>query len=415
MMIQPMDFPIAEPYTRVHATIQSLLLNHGGFTPLELLIECDAVSYSDYEAWRCGMRGTLVDCVAGGEASVKDLVDTAAAWADRLDLDHRDIEYFGWEELQGSHLIAANHVEINRLLCTEYFPKRDRNQLDLFFDSAENSAFNTLLDALVGRDSEQARAAYQSLSSVNPSHRGLVDASYVLSALEAEPVSVPAAALHTLELLENIWLPASERLLGSRARDVLAPVWRQIAHALRAVPFDPENPEKHSSHAYGQCLDWESVRRVVRATDDYQTQPELLVRLAQAERRLGYRNVALEIWFQLCWNTGKLMCTQLESTAFPDHLLKQYWRDATREDLEPELTIEFFPAWVLLRERGIALALPTQTDSRVSITVFELMRSLLLEPRGDALIEKRGKLQRTHPGLFAQYLLQVDVDSPTSR
>ena len=50
-----MDSPIVEPSTRVHAAIQSLLLNHGSYTPLELLIELDAVSYADYEAWRLGL------------------------------------------------------------------------------------------------------------------------------------------------------------------------------------------------------------------------------------------------------------------------------------------------------------------------------------------------------------------------
>ncbi|MFB3105397.1 MAG: hypothetical protein ACE1ZA_10770, partial [Pseudomonadales bacterium] len=142
-----MDSPIVEPSTRVHAAIQSLLLNHGSYTPLELLIELDAVSYADYEAWRLGLRSTLTECVAGGDASTQHLVDTAAAWAERLGLESRDIEYYGWEGREGTRLVATGHAGINRLLCTEYAPKQDRTQLDLFFDSAENAAVNTLLDA----------------------------------------------------------------------------------------------------------------------------------------------------------------------------------------------------------------------------------------------------------------------------
>ncbi|MCZ6618438.1 MAG: hypothetical protein O7E57_09920 [Gammaproteobacteria bacterium] len=410
-----MGSSIVEPSTRVHAAMQSLLLEHGSFTLLELLIDLDAVSYSCYEAWRRGSQGTLTDCVTGGESSANLLVDVAAAWADRLDLERRDVEYFGWEEHEGIHLIAADDAELNRLLCTEYVPKQDRAQLDLFFDGAENVAVNALLDALAGRDSTRAQVALDNLSSLNPSHRCLADASTVIVALEAAPIAAPATAHHALELMENIWLPASERLLGPRARDVLAPVWRQIGGVLAAAPFEPEHPRRHPSYAYGRCLDWENVRRVIRATDDYRAQPVLLVRLAEAERRLGHRNVALEIWFQLCWNAGELMCAQLESTTFPDHLLRRYWQDAGREDMEPELTIEFFPTWVLLRERGIALALPTQADRRISVTVFELVRSLLLNPEDHALIEQRGQLQRAHAGLFAQYLLQIDVDSPATR
>lgn len=406
-----MGTPIVEPSTRVHAAIHNLLLNHGGFTSLELLIDLDAVRYIDYEAWHRGLHGTLTDCIAGGEARAKHLVDTAAAWADRLDLERRDIEYFGWEEHEGTRLIAANQVETNRLLCSEFVPKRDRTQLDLFFDGAENAAVNALLDALAGRDCEPAQVALDSLSALNPSHHCLPDASCVVAALQAAPISAPDDALHILERLQNLWLPASVRLLGARARDALAPIWRQVGRALDAVPFDPEHPQRHPSHAYGQCLDWPGVRRVIRATDDYQSQPTLLLRLAEAERRLGQRNIALEIWFQLCWDAGELMRTQLESRAFPDYLLAQYWRDAGLEDLESELTIEFFPAWVLLREQGIALALPEQRDARISATVFELMRSLLRNPEDHSLIEKRGQLQAAHAGLFAQYLLQVDVHS----
>ena len=409
-----MDSPIVEPSTRVHAAIQSLLLKHGSFTPLELLIELDAVSYGDYESWRRGLRGTLIECVTGGEVGAQHLVDAAAVWAERLGLERGDIEYFGWEGHEGIRLVAANQAGINRLLCSEYTPKRNRTQLDLFFDSAENAAVNTLLDALAGRDSKRAQAALDSLSILNPNHRHLTDASCLVAALQAAPVLELDDAHRTLVLLENIWVPASSRLLGARARDLLAPIWQQIGGVLAAVSFDPEHPQRHPSYAYGRCLDWESVRRVVRTTDDYQSQPVLLLRLAEAERRLGHRTVALEIWFQLCWNAGELMRAQIESTTFCDHLVARYWRDAGREDIQSELTIEFFPAWVLLCERGIARAVPRQTESLVAVTVFELMRSLLLNPEDHELIEARRRLRQAHVGLFAQYLLQVDVESPTT-
>ena len=332
-------------------------------------------------------------------------------WAERLNLERRDVEYFGWGQHEGNRLIAANETELKRLLCTEYAPKQDRAQLDLFFDSTENTAFNEMLDALAGRDPERAKAALDHLAILNPSHRYLVDASYVIAALQTLPVSTPATALRTLDMLEKTWLPASVRLLGIRTRDALAPVWRQIGRALEGVPFDSRHPQRHPSHAYGQCLDWESVRRVVRATEDYRNQPALLMRLAEAEHRLGRRNVALEIWFQLCWSSDELMRTQLDSTVFPDHLLARYWRDARREDLEPELTIEFFPAWVLLCERGLALALPTPSDGGTSQAAFELARSLLRDPENHTLIEQRGQLKKAHAGLFAHYLRQVDVRS----
>ena len=199
-----MDSPIVEPSTRVHAAIQSLLLEHGSFTPLELLIELDAVSYGDYESWRRGLRGTLAECVAGGEVGAQHLVDAAAVWAERLGLERGDIEYFGWEGHEGIRLVAANQAGINRLLCSEYTPKRNRTQLDLFFDSAENAAVNTLLDALAGRDSKRAQAALDGLSILNPNHRHLTDASCLVGALQAAPVLELDDAHRTLVLLENI-------------------------------------------------------------------------------------------------------------------------------------------------------------------------------------------------------------------
>ena len=53
----------------------------------------------------------------------------------------------------------------------------------------------------------------------------------------------------------------------------------------------------------------------------------------------------------------------IEAADFPDWALRSAWRVALEQDFEPEMTAEWFPAWMLLEEPGLAAALaPCRTD-----------------------------------------------------
>ena len=71
------------------------------------------------------------------------------------------------------------------------------------------------------------------------------------------------------------------------------------------------------------------------------------------------------------------------------------------------MTREWFPAWVLLEEPGLAAALaPRRTDDDPS-RAFDATMSLLAHPSLDGhAIELRRSLQASHPGLLERFLAE---------
>ena len=95
----------------------------------------------------------------------------------------------------------------------------------------------------------------------------------------------------------------------------------------------------------------------------------------------------------------------IEAADFPDWALRTAWRVTLEKDFEPEMTREWFPAWVLLEEPGLAAALaPRRTDddpSRASDATMSLLAHPSLDGHG---IELRRSLQAIHPGLLERFL-----------
>ena len=86
------------------------------------------------------------------------------------------------------------------------------------------------------------------------------------------------------------------------------------------------------------------------------------------------------------------------------------WRLARDADeLDRDLAPEWFPAWMLIREAGLARALPALPEENEPARAFNLLRELrTAEGTGDPPTELRGALQAVHPGLFASYMATVE-------
>ena len=161
-------------------------------------------------------------------------------------------------------------------------------------------------------------------------------------------------------------------------------MWRDVGRALDPVRFDPRHPERHSSRAYREGLDWERLRRSVLAVPGYEREPVLLARLAEAEWRLRNRTKAIESWFALRRLAPEEFERMIEARGFPDWALRSAWRVALEQEPESEMTPSWFPAWMLLSHPG--------SDERS--------------------IELRRTLQAIHPGLLARYLEKRIRTSP---
>ena len=390
---------------QVQAAVQQLVMEHGEYAPLELLLATNRLGYDDYRAWREGRLETLDAVLADGKREICAWLEGAQSWADVLGLAAEPAVHLGWEENAAAVLVASADPRLNALLSARFRHTREHDQLDLFIDSAQTAAVNALLDALIARDADQARQAFERLVRIDRDHGQRFHAAKLISALEAPVPEGSAQGLELLERMEREWVPAASILLGARRRDFLAPLWRDIARALDPARFDPSRPERHATRAYREGLDWEHLRQSVLAVPGYATEPVLLARLAEAHWRLHDRANAIESWFALCRLAPEVFERVIEAADFPDWALRTAWRVALEQDFEPEMTPVWFPAWMLLEESGLAGVLaPRHTDDAPS-RAFDMVIALLAHPDLDERgIELRRSLQAIHPGLLGRFL-----------
>ena len=387
------------------AAVQQFLMEHGEYVPLELLLATNRLAYEDYRAWREGRLETLDAVLADGHRESCAWLEAAQSWACALALTAEAAVHHGWAENAGTGLVASIDPRLNALLSTRFRHIREHDQLDLFLDSAQTAGVNALVDALTARNVSEARGALERLVRINRDHGQRFHAEKLISALEAPAPDGPEQGVDRLERMEREWVPAASALLGARRRDLLAPLWRDIARALDPAPFDPDNPECHASRAYREGLDWERMRRSVLATPGYENEPVLLARLAEAHWRLRERVRAIETWFALCRLAPEVFEEMIESSDFPDWSLQHAWRAAQEQTLEHEVTPTWFPAWMLLQEPGLAGVYASRHADDEPSRAFDLVLALLSRPNVDERgIELRRSLKDIHPDLLERYL-----------
>ena len=397
----------------IHAAVQQLVMEHGEYSPLELLLATNRLGYEGYRAWREGHLANLDPVLVDGPRETRTWLEAARSWAETLGLGGERVLHHGWEKNVGAILTASADPQLEAALSIRFRRIDGHDQLDLFVDSAQTAAVNALLDALASRDAGTADRALERLVAIDRDHGQRFHAVALIEALEAAAPEGPEQGLERLRRMEREWVPAAEALLGNRRRDFLAPLWRDIGRALEPVRFDPRHPDHHASRAWLEGLDWERLRRSVLAVPEWEREPVLLARLAEAEWRLRDRTKAVESWFALCRLAPEEFERSIEAPGFPDWALRSAWREALDRDLEPEMTPAWFPAWMLIEEPGLASVLgPRRADddpSRAFDVVMELLAHPGLDERG---IELRRALQSIHPGFLERYLAKRARPSP---
>src|SRR5690606_9232533 len=150
------------PPRAVQAAMDELLITHGAYIPVELLIALGRLSYADYDDWRCGERPSLQSALAGNPRRVLELLESAAQWAVRLGLHPEPCEYFGWGANAGTRLtfLDDEHGASEALLATHYVRRKaeaaEGDQFDLFLDGGSTAALADLRAALRGREDRKS-------------------------------------------------------------------------------------------------------------------------------------------------------------------------------------------------------------------------------------------------------------------
>ncbi|MDJ0893154.1 MAG: hypothetical protein QNK18_18415 [Gammaproteobacteria bacterium] len=394
---------------RIQAAVDRLVMEQGSYAPLELCLYMGRLPYARYEAWRSGELDVLEDGLAGNVERGLEELQTAADWAAHLGLVARQEEYRGWGVNAGRVLRFSRSPDGDRLYRTQYLRDTEQEpQMDLFLDSGATPLLKTLTDALVAHRRTAAESCLHDLLGRYPEHRLRPAAEQLCDALaHLESRATLPDPLVELSFLEGRLAPMAAELLGSRrARDFLAPFWKRLARLLEGWPFDPRQDHAHASWAYAKCLDWQAVHDTVTVSDGALGQPILLGRLAEACWRLDRRIDAITHWCRLSWTAPDYASVLFNAPEFPDSALKGAWERFQDLELEPEPV--WFPAWLLLKEKGLARALPPDlaSDTSAPERSVRILRQLVADSSiaHEEQMTLRRALQAEHPGMLQLFL-----------
>lgn len=392
---------MSEPITdrELAATVDRLLLEQGRVDPFELLIALDLLAYADYDAWRMGARGEIQTALALPAAEVVELLERAGGYARGQGLEAIALGHQGWGGLDQALTIGA-HPGLARELTRGFEPPAERHQLDLFQDSGALLAEEETRCALAERRLDAARDAFGRLLQLAPPGRDLSGFLRLIQAAEA--LGTPAAGARPAQRLAELESAESlaRRLLGRHARDFMSPLWSVFAESLAGRPFEPREPRLHAAAAWARADRWPSVRESVEAAPNWRDHAALVLLHSEACRRTRDPAAALADWMWLCWEHPDAAERALAAGAQGDRRLAAHW--GAFADLDPELPVEDFPAWLLLQDPGLAILVPSDrapADERG--TAYRLLHRLI---GGDDQIEIRRALSDANPDLFRLYL-----------
>lgn len=344
--------------------VDTQLMEQGSFSPIELLFDSGRLGAQDYESWRRGEVGSLDELLMGNPEKIRAQLQQAASYARSIGLTEQPQEFYAWQASgpsQGERLLTISaDRELQRLIGSRYAPAQSAPQLDLFFDNPVVALTNGIVRALSARNASQAQRQLDRLYAQAPNHADLGAFDLLLAALG----HLGRADLDSRQELDFLLQvnPAARRLLGSQARDLLGPLWRQLAQALHGHTYSAAQPELHASFAFLQAQDWAGVSETVLGEPRWWRHAPLCQRLAQSAFHRQRRLEALTAWFQLCWHDPQGAACALEGQRHIDASLTRAWQLFADSEEESSGTATLsavdFPAWMLLHEPALAQQLP---------------------------------------------------------
>jgi hypothetical protein len=405
----------------LQAQVDAQLLEQGAFTVLEFLINSGRLIHRDYEGWRRREIVCLDDVLMGSREKIRTQIELAAGYARSIGLVEQLQTFYAWgsDAAGGSDRALQISVDpqLRRLIAGRYVPAQNAPQLDLFFDNPVVALANGIVRALSARNMSEAQRQLDLLYAQAPNHADLAAFDRLLAALGHldRPIDDPQRELDFLLQIT----PAAKRLLGWQARDLLAPLWRQLASTLGNRPYSADEPALHRSFALSESQDWPGVSDSVVNESGWWLHAPLCLRLAQSSFYQQRRIEALQAWFHLCWRTPTQAADVLDNRRQPDTGVAALWQrfvDSEEElslsgaDPELALTAADFPAWLLLHERGLTqqLAVDLATGNTPAEEHYRFVHRWIQARRANRHSEEmalRKALQASHPTLF-HYLKQ---------
>jgi hypothetical protein len=393
--------------TSPQTEVDTQLLEQGAFSPLELLFSSGRLFQGDFDAWRRREIEFLDTVLMGSPEKIREELELAATYAHSLGLAAQPQEFHalsaaGTDVAHGAPLRISADARWHQLIASRYVPARQAPQLDLFVDNPVVTLTTGLMRALGARDLADAQRRLDRLYEQAPTHPDLPAFDRLLAALhELASPALPPRARH--DLIVGI-TPSARRQLGSHARELLAPLWRELATSVTSLPYLPRESQLHASFALAQAQDWAGVQESVLAERDWWRHAPLCIRLAESAFHRRRRAEGLAAWCRGCWRSPEEAVASIG--LLPE--LTPLWQQFTDEDGAEEDAILLdtdFPAWLLLHEPGLALQLPQELatgDTPAEEGYRQVHRWLAArrEKRHEEEMALRRQLRGSHPALF---------------
>jgi len=389
--------------SQIRFRLDQLMQEQGEYLPLELLLAEGRLDYADYEEWRSGDTFDLAGRLFGDPEQIERELAAAAAYARKLRLVAEVRDYTPWGG--GERLRFSRREKFDALFHTAYRRGGDERQMDLFMDNAGSSLANAVVKALGRRNTEQAARQLAQLYRGDPANNRLGALERLLEAALSLDREVDDPEREMQHLREQIQ-PLAEDTLKGDSRAYLTPLWRRLDDALAGRPFDPRQPDLHRSYSAARMLDWAAVTAAVEAEPDWARQPVLLRRHAAAALHRRQPRQALADLFLLCWRFPEQAAPP--ASEWPADTLRAWQRFA---ELEPELEIEAFPAWLLILRPRLAELLPPPDDEapaayRLLYALQSRCNGVQGAPSADA-VHLRAELKASAPVLFKHYIANL--------
>jgi hypothetical protein len=400
--------------------VDDQLLEQGAFSVLELLLAIGRLAYSDYESWRRCEIEFLDSVLMGSPEKIRAQIEQAVSYARSIGLIEQPQEFTSWQTdtaAGNKPLRISDQQQLHRLMAGRFIPAQQAPQMDLFLDNPVSALTNGIVRSLASGNAPDAQRQLDRLYSIAPNHSDLAGYDRLLATLNRRGQPIDDARQELDYLLET--MPTAKRLLGGQWRELLTPLWRQLADTLEGQPFSADQPQLHRTFALSQAQDWAGVSACVLKEPQWWLQPSLCLTLANSGAFQHRRIEALTGWFNLCWHSPDEAATALNKTQQPDAGIGAAWQKflAVEDELEDvaaddaALTPCDFPAWMLLHEVGLARQLgidlaQTQTPGEERYRcVHKWIEARRAQKRDDELALRKA-LQLSQPMLF-RYLKSV--------
>ncbi len=378
--------------------VDLILYQQGRFVPVNWLLKEGCLEYRDYQRWLAGDVEYLQNCLA---TPLRDIITDLHRVAEYAQLLRLRPEHIDYTSTAGNKLYCCRHADNEALLTTAYSPASERVQLDLFFDSSPACTANELITAMLAGQQRQMQILLERLRSVDAEKYQRFRK--LLAVREELLNGFSEDAGEEIALLEQRLAPLAYELLGEFGDALLIPLWQKLSDKYAGRPFNPAAPKSHWSYTALQGLQWRAVITAVEREKEWRKQPLLLFRHAEACYKLRREAEGLTGWFRLLLFYPETAAKLISGTG--NRLLHQEWRKF--QELDPEMSVEFFPSWMLLKKPALAKTVAGFSTGTEGCAALQLIATLLSAPPGQVVedtIKYRAALRKLHPALFDHYM-----------